>query len=53
MQQHVAMRETGVKNLDPRKKLLQDLSQLIIEWKLKGYKPIVMHDFISDKKTQT
>ena len=31
MQQHVAMREAGIKDPDPRKKLLEDLSQLIVD----------------------
>ena len=43
------MREAEIKNPDPRK-LLADLAQLIVEWRLKGYKSIVMGDFNSDKE---
>jgi hypothetical protein len=44
MQQYVAMREAGIKEPDPRNKILEDISDLLLEWGQKGYHPLVLMD---------
>eukprot|EP01082_Thalassiosira_pseudonana_P000262 g12.t1 g12 contig1:28787-30398(-) len=41
MQQVAALRSAGVVNPDPRNQILDDLTDLINEWKEKGYHPLI------------
>ena len=41
MQQVAALRSAGVVNPDPRNQILDDLTDLITEWKEKGYHPLI------------
>jgi hypothetical protein len=44
MQQWALLRETGKKNPDPIKTFYNDLATLLLQWKLLGYKVILMMD---------
>lgn len=44
MQQYVAMREAGIKKPDPKNMVLDDISDVLLEWGQKGYRPIVLMD---------
>jgi hypothetical protein len=44
MQQYVAMREQGIKKPDPRNQILSDISDILMEWGQKGYRPLVLMD---------
>jgi len=47
-QQYSALRESGVKDPNPRKQVLQDLTTLIDQKRKEGYRPVVMMDANGD-----
>ena len=47
-QQHIAMREAGIVNPNPRKQVLKDILKLIDEKRTEGFRPLVMMDANGD-----
>lgn len=48
MVQLTSLREQGIECPDPRNQVLADVTDVITEWKQKGYHPLVMGDFNAD-----
>ena len=46
--EYVAMREAGIEKPNPRRQILDDITELIDEKRLEGYRPIVMMDANGD-----
>lgn len=44
MREYTAMRESGIKKPDPRNCILDDISDLLLEWGQKGYHQLVLMD---------
>jgi hypothetical protein len=44
MREYTSMREAGIEKPDPRNSILDDISDLLLEWGQKGYHPLVLMD---------